>query len=735
MKELKELSTRFITKTADIFKTGNLYIYLIVLLVVNLFIISLPLIKDLSYEFAAVNSLLIIFLAGNHYISVINRKLFTLKYFIKSGFFFAGIPLITILLGFSVNGVCSVSDTFQFYLVITLPSIIISASLAVLVTNAIKKFRHLGYLIVLAVIIAIPVLEIYHNPQIYFYSPLICFFPGNIYDEGLRITNAMILYRILNIIYFGASASIVFYFPLKGKTKKSLYYLIVALLAVVFIFMSDTMGFSTSVKSLKRDLGGSVSTEHFNIYYSNKITAREVKLLKLLHEYYYLELNAFLKEKPQGKITSYIFYNQKEKGELFGAENADMSKPWLNSIYVSMDSYEPTLKHEIAHCFSSGFAKGFLKLPSGFNNVLLEGTAMAADPVYSIHTLDYMAALAFHNNYKINISSLFQLSGFYGSNSSLSYVYAGTFIKYLVDEYGIDKFKKLYSDMDFSKYYQKSLPMLESEFNNYLASLHNNNKEEANYYYGRPSMFMKKCPRFLAAKTENAFNDLANGKYERAAEQIAMLLNISNSYALIAGYAEVLTKQKKQEKAINFLSNKIYQFKNTSYYYNLKVLLADLLATSNKTNDANEIYKEILYKKPNIRLQLLSSLRIKLSERHLIFEYIKADEKERIAILTEMNKSAYCYETFSSIIDLANQLNLDYSTINNIFSRKFEITNDLDGYACAKVINYQIDNLDFDSAMKNIKILGMYKNDSELANLINSYELKVRWMQANKLSY
>lgn len=728
MNALKVLNTKIAGNLNAILKSCNLFIYLLLLLMVNLFIINLPLIKDLNYEFSAINSLLVLLLAGHFYTVSIKKNIFSLWFFFRSALFFLLIPLSIIISGFCFHTLCSLIDALQFYLIITLPSVLISASLAVIISYDVKRFKYVLYLLVLCLIAVIPAVEIFYNPQIYFYSPLICFFPGNIYDESLVISSKMIIYRVLNCLYFGGAASLILFAPNINAKMRNIYYPLVIAVAALFMFFSDSFGFSTTDKSLKKDLGGYVSTEHFNIYFSKEITKSEVSYLKLLHEYYYSELKTFFKVENVTKIKSYIFFNGEEKRELFGAGNADMSKPWQNSIFVSLDSYQSTLKHEIAHCFSSAFATGLLKLPSGFNNVLLEGTAMAADPVYSYYSLEYMASLAFHNNYRINISSLLTISGFYRSNSSLSYVYAGAFIKHLIDKYGIEKFKKLYSDFNFEKYYNKNAAQLETEF---IMELHKNyvsQKAEADYYYGRPSIFMKKCPRYVASKTEKAFQVFSEGNYAEAEKQMSLLLKINNNYPLIIGYAETLVKLKQPLKAINYLSNKVDQFRNTSYYYNIKLKLADLLACYNKTDNAKEIYYEILFAKPNIKLQMLSLLRLKLESLGLISRYLTSKEADRFNILCEINKRSYCYESFFSLIELANTLNVKYAYLKEIFNKEFKICDDMSGFACLRVLNCQIENLDLTSAKQNINLLLDYKNNSEISKAVENYESEVKWL-------
>ena len=116
-----------------------------------------------------------------------------------------------------------------------------------------------------------------------------------------------------------------------------------------------------------------------------------------------------------------------QKKEFIGAGNADISKPWLNHLYIEYDNYESTLLHEIAHCFTSEFGVTIFKTAAGFNPALMEGIAMAAENKYDEMDLHSSAALAFRNNFVLPIDKLFTGLNFFSQLSSISYIYSGSF--------------------------------------------------------------------------------------------------------------------------------------------------------------------------------------------------------------------------------------------------------------------------------------------------------------------
>ena len=126
------------------------------------------------------------------------------------------------------------------------------------------------------------------------------------------------------------------------------------------------------------------------------------------------------------------------------------------------------MKHEIAHCFGAEFGTGIFKVADKINPSLIEGIATAASPFYDENDIDYMAALAFNNGFKIDLKALYDYTTFFMQTSGLSYIYAGSFTKFLIENYGVEKIKKLYSNLNFGEVYNLSLDSLQKEYFSYL---------------------------------------------------------------------------------------------------------------------------------------------------------------------------------------------------------------------------------------------------------------------------
>ncbi|NWF88889.1 MAG: hypothetical protein HXY50_05430, partial [Ignavibacteriaceae bacterium] len=413
------------------FSASNyLFLFVSIISLFNVFLLSLPLTKYLGYEYSVLNSIFIVLISGIYTIVLLNNssaEKFDIKEvstkFITSHLIFVLVPIIISLFGLFRIVTCPFIDGIKFYTVLTLPAPIIGISLGLISFNASRKFKFPIFFGLLIVICSIPVLEIYFNPQIYFYNPLVGFFPGTIYDEAIEIDAKLIVYRLINIFYFG----LLIYLLLQFLSRRSKYsiktiMLVAVVLPLILVLISPYLGYSTTKSRIKKVLDKTLVSQHFNIHYASGIEDSLIKTIALHHEYSYAELRKYFNETPKGKITSYIFNSREEKGELFGSSNADVAKPWLSEIYITLDNYDKTLKHEIAHCFAGEFGSTIFNVADNFNPSLIEGIAMAADPIHDDFDLDYMAALAFNHGYKIDIKKLFKSFDFFLHPSSLGYI-------------------------------------------------------------------------------------------------------------------------------------------------------------------------------------------------------------------------------------------------------------------------------------------------------------------------
>jgi len=715
--------------------------YCFIIVGFNLLLLKFSLSNVFGYEFSVFNSILITFLSGFHSLDFLKHKIeednYSLRLLFVNLLIFILLPLIISLANSYLNGFCSFVDGLFFYIVILTPSSIIGMGLSVVSIFVWRKFSRTIFVVIFLIILFIPVLEIYFNPQVYFYNPIVGFFPGNIYDEGLTVSTTLMLYRIFNLFYFGSIIiSFIIFASKYSATKRVLFLSITVIVASGFIYFSPLFGFTTTEKSLSNRLKFGISTEHFEIKYSSKLTKSELKLLAIRHEMYYEELKNFFKYKPNKKIKSFIFSNADQKKKLFGAGNADVAKPWLMQIYLTYDNYNGTLKHEIAHCFTVGFGATIFKIADNFNAALIEGAAVAGDPYYDDYPVDYMAALAFQNGYKINLGSLFESFNFFFQPSSLSYIYAGSFSKYLIDNYGVAKFKQLYSNIDFQSVYGKYFPDLISEYYEHLSKFNVSNKKPmADFYFGRKPIFSKVCPRYISDRLTKAWNLFQQEKYFESLSLFSDVIGKSENYSAIIGYASCLFETNRKTEAVKFLKTKVNNFYGTSNYYQIKFALADFMSELNQTEKSDLIYNEIYNSSSNRTLNYLAFVRRSLIKSEVGLPiYLTGSDTLKYKVLKKMNEQNYNYHSFPILINLSKRLGEDYNDFLKIFDKSFLVENTFRSYALFKLSEYMFENLDFINARKTAALAFRFASEDYEKQILSNYFEEVNWVINNSRS-
>ncbi|MHB1686141.1 MAG: tetratricopeptide repeat protein [Ignavibacteriaceae bacterium] len=717
-----------------------LSIYLLIIFLINLILQFIPLTNVFGYEFSVVNSILLSFLSGIYFISVY-KKLETTgqrKHLIsnlKIAFLsFILLPLVISIFHSFFTISCSLYDGFLFYIVITFPSIIIGASLGIISISIFKRFSNSIFIVLFLSILLIPLFEFYFNPQIYFYNPIFAYFPGTIYDEGLSVGFRLIIYRLLNLIFFGIILLLLLRDGiLKTKIKRILFLALSLIIALAFIFLSSQLGFSTNFSKLNHVLENKVETEHFVIHFPAQVDSQLLKAVCLTHEFYYSELSKFFGYEMPKKIDSYIFLNNDQKKELIGSANADIAKPWLDCSFISLNDYEETLKHEIAHCFTSKFGTGIFKIASGLNPALIEGAAVAAVPFFDEHSIDFMAALAYKNGYKINLSKLYGGFSFYTQASSLSYVYAGSFSKYIISNFGINRFEKFYSSNNFKKVYGTDINKIVKRYYKYLDGMtFDFNPNEANYYFGIKSIFYKVCPRYVSDRLTKAWQYFNVKDYSSAEKIFSEIQTLTDNYSGLMGLAECLVKENKIFKAAGLLKKKVESFKNTSYYFGIELKLADVDFLSGDILEADSLYKNLIKQNPNKKYYYLTNLRLDLMKNEdLLKTYLTGNDYDRFILLKDQNKNEYDYNSIPVLIDLAKYFNINYGIVKEIFSKPFSVTDFASSYALYKISDFMFEHLDFENAAKTAAIAFDYNADADYNIFLKENINKINWCNSH----
>ena len=281
------------------------------MILLNIIFVNLPLLNVVGYEFSVVNALVLYLLGG--IIALAREFPFSAGNLGKIVLLLL-IPLIPGLFGNYLLSVCPLSDSIWFYFIIAIPAMFIGISTGIIATVITLKYRILLFIFFTVMMVLSPLEELYFNPQVYFYNPIIAYYPGVIYDELITVDFKLVIYRLLNIGFFSG----VLYFLLKYQklAQKLVVVLSGLILLLLFSLLKPILGFETDISRIKSELGAASNTEHFIIFHSDSLTEKEVKSLKWEHEYYYDLLSKDTGFETSNKITSFVFEDRKTKKEL-----------------------------------------------------------------------------------------------------------------------------------------------------------------------------------------------------------------------------------------------------------------------------------------------------------------------------------------------------------------------------------------------------------------------------------
>ena len=705
-------------------------IFFVVLILFNLILLSYPLTDTLGYEFSAFNSLLLTILSG--LITIIwfkklNNISFSLMLLLLV---FALTPFIMNVFSSLLNEFCSFGEGVLFYATITLPAILIGFSLGIFAAYVTKKFRITFFIITILLISIIPVLEIYFFPQVYFYNPLIAYFPGSIYDEGMTVDLKIVGYRILNFVFFVGIVYLIY------KDKKSSHIIrnsaITIVISAAFFFASPYLGFSTNYSKLYNLLPQKYTTEKFYFHLPSDLFEEESKQILLHSEYYFKWLQNSIKETPSERIEIFLFESNDQKKEYFGSGAADVAKPWLYQIYLSKGSWQSTLKHELAHIFSAEFGSTIFKLSSGFNPFFIEGFATSQDPFRDEVHVDYLSSLALFNYKELRINQLLKGFNFFASNSFLTYTYAGSFSKYLIDNYNIDNYKKLYSNLDFIKSYRLSSDSLIAEYKRFLEGISfEQNEHRFYYYFGRQSITQKTCPRYIGSLLRKGWEQVSINKLEQAKKNFRAVLDKTPNYSAIVGLSEIFSSQDSVQQSINLISNTVTNFEKTPFYYLLRFRLADLYARHSNSDSASILYEQIKFEKPTIGLDIIAQLRLKLLEKDLLRNYLNSNDSAKSEILSDLNRNDYFYPSIPAMITLSNSSGQDYSDFIKQFNKTIFITDFYSAYAVYNLSRFMLMKYDFRNSRKMAALAKRYTESEHFGFLWQDNFEKADWFYYN----
>lgn len=648
---------------------SKLFFYLIfILAVLNILLLQLPITRYFHYEFASVNSILIILISSIFFTNQLKkRKIIGINNFLFPSLVFVLLPFFISLFFQIIRVECSFIDGLPFYLLITVPSVFFGITFPIIANSLSKKYSYfiLPVLLLLPVITAL--VEIYFYPQIFSFNLYTVYFPGTVYDELIQIEFKWLLYRILNVSF---CVLIIWMFTKNYLNKTKL--ILVLIIILLFQFAKPRIGFASDKELINSELGGEVHTKNFIIYYPKEIDKYKLQFISRLHEYYFSELSEYFNLQPQEKFYSFIFRNREEKKRLFGSANADVAKPWLMQMFLTEDSFSDNLKHELSHLFSAYIGKGLLKLPENLNMSLIEGLAVSADGSWGIYDIHSVAASIIKKDLNINLEKLIQGWNLFKINSSAAYVISGSIINYYIETFGLEKFKKAYAKgclFDTEKDEKNFL-------NNYKLFIET--KDEAlslaaiDYYFTGKPFIKKVCPRTVAWEEYRIKQKIYEKEYNQALEMINKLQQSYQSFTLIFSELYCYEKMNDYSIAISKIDKYLLDESNKPIFPFLYFRKGIYYGFSGDKDSCSGNLMDAFNYNINNRINeyccMYSRMLDRIDEWANIFNYTDEDSVINNIKLIDENP-LYAIWMFNNLTDLINRTKI----VNYLFSNKIDL--------------------------------------------------------------
>ena len=507
--------------------------YLVCAILVFIFsvILSLfPLIGVLGFEYAVFSSVFLSFIAVFISAEAINDSLnksyinfnttdFLSKLFLVN-LIFVAINFIVGFISSLINKDCSLESGIYFYVLIPLISVVYSMAIG---SFAGLIFRKRGFLVgslILIITILLSLYELYSQTHIFFFNPIIGYFPGSVYDKFIPVTSTLIVYRL---IILGWAILIFTLLNIYQNYKKGFLdiatFILLIFLLILLVFSNykeENIGIRYSRDYIQNNvLTKTYETEHFLIHYDPESdAAKNIELIAKDHEWRYSEVSEYLDVDIRDKIISYIYPDSQVRKKYFGSLHATVANPIHREIHQVFNTYPiGELKHELVHIISADFGTRTLKISP--KKGLIEGIAVAVDwPVNVMDKHQLSKTLLNKESLNKNLSD-FLGYGFWYYPPSVSYTLMGSYSRYLLDNFGVEKFKEYYRTGSTDKY-NKSEEELLTSWVNYLNNeieLPDNADKFSEYKFSDKSIFEDSCPRKTDYYLSEGFKDYASDNF------------------------------------------------------------------------------------------------------------------------------------------------------------------------------------------------------------------------------
>ncbi|MFA6541452.1 MAG: hypothetical protein WCT99_07605, partial [Bacteroidota bacterium] len=339
----------------------------------------------------------------------------------------------------------------------------------------------------------------------------------------------------------------------KDRTLWIVFWICAAVVTVGWVEREE-LGFEYSSSSIQKGLGRRSESEHFVFYYSaDDYPIKKIIQLRALAEsdYEFVCSRLEVVETKQPKIEVFLYPTASEKQKYIGTSNTNIAKPWKRQIHLTAATFESTFRHELVHIIAGNF--GFPVIHASIRMGLNEGLAVATDWDEGLFTPHQYAAALQRERSLHRPAALFSLTGFASQSSSYAYLVSGSFCRYLIDRFGITRFKFAFSNGNFVLAFGESVDNLTGEWMAFLKTIDTSElpPETIKALFFQSSIFYKTCPREIAEKNQHAVSAIRAKNYPLAEQQFEASYGDAPTVFALRGIFQSLLLQQKYREVIS----------------------------------------------------------------------------------------------------------------------------------------------------------------------------------------
>jgi hypothetical protein len=392
-----------------------------------------------------------------------------------------------------------------------------------------KKLAIATPLIYLTVILVV-LLILWLSPQKRIVSLFSGFLHGPIYDSYIVFDGGIMLARTAHLL-LGILMLIVVWF--QGQTALIVTGALTALLWIISGSLSG--GYPSTVNGidyLTKLMPGTLKGDGYTVHYRPKAkklssesgtkiklaTKPTVNMMRMYRDagFHTSEISKMLGSGKLPHVDIFVYPNRKTKKLWFGGGSTDVADVYGPSIHITAGSWpHPTLRHELVHALTSDIA--FYGLGFHPNMAFTEGFAEALAPRARAMSLDEGAASILRSKRLPSVDSLFSPT-FWSHSGSRAYTTAGSLINFLIDQYGVDSVKNLYSGDSWESSIKLSQNEVVEKWKNHIESKFEESKHGllAEMLYRHPGVLRDRCPHSKA----DLRHDRSEGVYIRLRQPV-----------------------------------------------------------------------------------------------------------------------------------------------------------------------------------------------------------------------